>query len=133
NGFSGDLIITDNEIDGYNSTPGRAAVMTRSGAPASDVSIVDFSNNAIINPTAGSLAVLIHDGMGVLDARGNWWGSESPDFSTLVNVANVEDPDDFTVLADDWLTEWGAADTDGPGLADTGATVEPITIGIGAL
>jgi LPXTG-motif cell wall-anchored protein len=118
NGFSGALSITDNVIDGYSNVSGRAAVLTRSGTPTSDVTDVTFTNNSITGPTAGSLAVLNQSTAGVLDARGNWWGSATPDFDTLVNVANVDNTT-YTVLVDDWLTSWGAGAE--PELAATGA------------
>ncbi|MBX3087342.1 MAG: hypothetical protein KF742_02540 [Cryobacterium sp.] len=116
NGFNGVLNITDNVIDGYSNVSTRAAVLTRPGNPLADVSDVVFTNNSITGPTAGSLAVLNQNNTGILDARGNWWGTATPDFDALVNIPDIGHPSGFTVLVDPALTSWGQS-----GLADTGA------------
>lgn len=115
-GFNGVLNVTDNVIDGYSNVSGRAAVLTRAATPLADVSDVVFTNNSITGPTAGSLAVLNQTNTGVLDARGNWWGSATPDFDALVNIPDIGHPSGYTVLVDPALASWGQ-----PGLADTGA------------
>ena len=130
NGFGGTIAITGNEIDGYSNVAGWGAVMVRPGSPLSDLIAINFSGNSITNPTTGSLAVFNNGDSGVLDARGNWWGTAAPVFNTLVDLSNVEDPVNFTVLVEDWLTSWGAA-SGGPGLAGTGANIDPALV-IGA-
>lgn len=131
NGFGGTMNITGNEFDGYSNVSGYAAIRVSPGSPLSDLSGINFTGNSITNPTAGSLAVLNSGDSGIFDARGNWWGDAMPLFNTLVNLSNVEDPSDFTVLVDDWLTSWGAAEA-GPGLADTGADINPALLAGGA-
>jgi len=133
-GFGGEVEITGNTIDGFNSTAGRAAVLVNGNTPYADVSDVTFTGNAITGGTAGSFAVLNPATTGVLDARGNWWGSATPDFDTLVTVPDASGDPDFTVMVEGWLAEDPTEtddevvtedDTDpADALADTGASPE---------
>lgn len=135
-GYSGPMTISDNIIDGYSNVSGRAAVMTRTSDAngLNDVSQVTFTGNSITGPTVDSTAVLndLSKNFGVLDARGNWWGTATPDFNTLVDLDNVNHPGagNFSVLVDGWLTTDPNAQ-----LAETGSefTGQIIAISFGFL
>lgn len=127
NGFSGTASITENTFTGFNNVSSRALVLTGAGGLPTDVSGVVFTQNSITGGTTGSQAVRNPSGVGVLDARGNWWGTPTPVFVGLVNVSDIEDAALFTVLVDGWLTADpnaappAPAPAPAPSLAATGA------------
>jgi hypothetical protein len=86
NSFSGTAEISGNLISGYSNVPGYAAVYVRpQDGVVGDFSNLKFENNSFENPTAGSRALLNQPDAATFDATLNWWGSATPDFTSLVS------------------------------------------------